>query len=117
MLFEYLLNENYDISDKVSLVSKYLDSNYIKADRDMLDKNYDSVPQMLVIMKDSKGQPSKHVFTLEQLFHKIQYKYQNIITDKEERDKFLWQLTNDWFYNKISKNSVLSNQSYGNPPS
>jgi hypothetical protein len=117
MLIEYLLNENYDITDKVSLVVKYLDSNFFKADKDVLDKNYNITSKALVIVKDSKGQPSKTLLTLEQLFQKIQYQYQNIITNKEERDKFLWQLINDWFYNKISKNSVLSNQSYGNPPS
>lgn len=116
MLIEHLLNENYDIADKVSLVVKYLDSNFFKADKDVLDKDYNIESKALVIVKDSKGQPSKTLLTLEQLFQKLQYQYQNILLDKEERDKLLWQITNDWYYNKISKNSILSNTSYGNSP-
>jgi hypothetical protein len=116
MLIEYLLNENYDIADKVSLVVKYLDSNFFKADKDVFDKNYDIVNKALVIVKDSKGQPSKNLLTIEQLFQKLQYQYKNILLDREERDKLLWQIANDWYNNKISKNSILSNTSYGNPP-
>lgn len=116
MLIEHLLNENYDIADKVSLVVKYLDSNFFKADKDVLDKDYNIESKALVIVKDSKGQPSKTLLTLEQLFQKLQYQYQNILLNKEERDKLLWQITNDWYYNKISKNSILSNTSYGNSP-
>ena len=116
MLIEYLLNENYDIADKVSLVVKYLDSNFFKADKDVFDKNYDIVNKALVIVKDSKGQPSKNLLTIEQLFQKLQYKYKNILLDREERDELLWQIANDWYNNKISKNSILSNTSYGNPP-
>ena len=116
MLIEYLLNENYDIADKVSLVVEYLDSNFFKADKDVFDKNYDVVNKELVIVKDSKGQPSKNLLTIEQLFQKLQYQYKNILLDREERDKLLWQIANDWYNNKISKNSILSNTSYGNPP-
>lgn len=116
MLIEYLLNENYDIADKVSLVVKYLDSNFFKADKDVFDKNYDIVNKALVIVKDSKGQPSKNLLTIEQLFQKLQYQYKNILLDREERNKLLWQIANDWYNNKISKNSILSNTSYGNPP-
>ena len=116
MLIEYLLNENYDIADKVSLVVKYLDSNFFKADKDVFDKNYDIVNKALVIVKDSKGQPSKNLLTIEQLFQKLQYQYKNILLDREERDKLLWQIANDWYNNKISKNSILSSTSYGNPP-
>ena len=116
MLIEYLLNENYDIADKVSLVVKYLDSNFFKADKDGFDKNYDIVNKALVIVKDSKGQPSKNLLTIEQLFQKLQYQYKNILLDREERDELLWQIANDWYNNKISKNSILSNTSYGNPP-
>ena len=116
MLIEYLLNEKYDIADKVSLVVKYLDSNFFKADKDVFDKNYDIVNKALVIVKDSKGQPSKNLLTIEQLFQKLQYQYKNILLDREERDKLLWQIANDWYNNKISKNSILSNTSYGNPP-
>ena len=68
------------------------------------DKNYDIVNKALVIVKDSKGQPSKNLLTIEQLFQKLQYQYKNILLDREERDELLWQIANDWYNNKISKN-------------
>ena len=112
LLFEYLLNENYDLSSKIELVKNYLDKNYIKADTDVLNKDNDMEKQYYVIMLDTNKQPSKHVLTLKQLFEKLQYKYQRILTDKNERDKFLWQIVNDWYFKKTSKNNSLSNTKY-----
>ena len=59
-----------------------------------------------LIVKDSKGQPSKNLLTIEQLFQKLQYQYKNILLDKRRKDELLWQITNDWYNNKISKNSI-----------
>ena len=98
----------YGLSDKVNIIKKYLDNNFIKADYDSMDDNGDMKSNSLVIMKDTKQQPTQHRMTLEQLFEKLKYKYQNIITNKEERDKFLWQLVNDWYNNRISKNGNLT---------
>lgn len=108
-LFETILQESiYGLSDKVNIIKKYLDNNFIKADYDSMDDNGDMKTNSLVIMKDTKQQPTQHRMTLEQLFEKLKYKYQNIITNKEERDKFLWQLVNDWYNNRISKNGNLT---------
>lgn len=108
-LFETILQESiYGLSDKVNIIKKYLDNNFIKADYDSMDVNGDMKSNSLVIMKDTKQQPTQHRMTLEQLFEKLKYKYQNIITNKEERDKFLWQLVNDWYNNRISKNGNLT---------
>lgn len=108
-LFETILQESiYGLSDKVNIIKKYLDNNFIKADYDSMDDNGDMKSNSLVIMKDTKQQPTQHRMTLEQLFEKLKYKYQNIITNKEERDKFLWQLVNDWYNNRISKNGNLT---------
>ena len=95
-------------SDKVNIIKTYLDNNYIKADIDDLDNNGNMSTVNLVIMLDTKKQPTKHRLTLKQLYEKLQYKYQNIISDKIERNNFLWQLVNDWYYNRISKNGNLS---------
>ena len=108
-LFETILQESiYGLSDKVNIIKKYLDNNFIKADYDSMDDNGDLKSNSFVIMKDTKQQPTQHRMTLEQLFEKLKYKYQNIITNKEERDKFLWQLVNDWYNNRISKNGNLT---------
>lgn len=95
-------------SNKVYIIKKYLDSNFIKADIEELNDKGDLEKKPLVIMLDSKMQPTENRMTLEQLYYKVQYKYQNIIQNKKERNKFIWNVINDWFYNKITKNNNLS---------
>lgn len=107
-LFEMLMNEGFGYSGKVAIIKKYLDTHFIKADIEQLNNEGDMEKQPIVIMLDSKMQPTEHRMTLEQLYYKIQYKYQNIISNKEERNKFIWNTINDWFYNKITKNNNLS---------
>jgi hypothetical protein len=107
-LFEMLMNEGFGYSSKVAIIKKYLDTHFVKADIEQLNKEGDMEKKPLVIMLDSKMQPTENRLTLEQLYYKIQYKYQNIISNKEERNKFIWNTINDWFYNKITKNNNLS---------
>ena len=74
-LFETILQESiYGLSDKVNIIKKYLDNNFIKADYDSMDDNGDMKSNSLVIMKDTKQQPTQHRMTLEQLFEKLKYK-------------------------------------------
>lgn len=107
-LFELLINEDYGYSSKVKIIKDYLNTHYIKADIEKLDDKGDMKKQPIVIMLDTKMQPTENSLTLEQLYYKVQYKYQNIIPNKEERNKFIWNVINDWFYNKITKNNNLS---------
>ena len=107
-LFELLMNESMGYSSKVNAIKKYLDKHFVKADIEQLNKEGDMEKQPIVIMLDSKMQPTENRLTLEQLYYKLQYKYQNIISNKEERNKFIWNTINDWFYNKITKYGNLS---------
>lgn len=97
------------LSDKVLIIKKYLDDHYIKADIESLDsESGDLKKDDLVIMLDSRKEPTEHRLSLEQLYYKVQEKYKNIISDKKERNMFLWQVINDWFRNKITKYGTLS---------
>lgn len=107
-IFELLINESFGYSNKVRIIKDYLDKHYIKADIEKLDDKGDMSKQPIVIMLDSKMQPTENSLNLEQLYYKVQYKYQNILPNKEERNKFIWNVINDWFYNKITKNNNLS---------
>ena len=107
-LFEALINESLGYSNKVAIIKNYLDSNFIKADVEQLNKDGDLEKTKLVIMLDSQKQPTEHRLTLEQLYYKLQYKFQNILSDKKERNIFIWNTINDWYNNKISKYNNLS---------
>ena len=107
-IVELLMSESMGYASKVAILKQYLDKHFIKADIEQLNKEGDLEKQPLVIMLDSKMQPTENRMTLEQLYYKLQYKYQNIISNKEERNKFIWNTINDWFYNKITKNNNLS---------
>ena len=107
-LFELLINESLGYSNKVSIIKNYLDNNYIKADIESLNDNGDLEKENVVIMLDSKKEPTEYRLTLEQLYYKLQYKFQKIISNKEERNQFIWDVINDWFNNKITKYNNLS---------
>lgn len=98
----------YGYANKVNIIKNYLDKNFIKADFESLNDKGDLEKQNLVIMLDSRKQPTEHRLTLEDLYYKLQYKFQKILANKEERNKFIWNVINDWFNNKISKYGNLS---------
>lgn len=107
-LFETLINESLGYSSKVAIIKNYLDNNFIKADFEQLNKEGDLEKQQLVIMLDSQKQPTEHRLSLEQLYYKLQYKFQRILSNKKERNVFIWNTINDWYNNKITKNNNLS---------
>lgn len=107
-LFEMLINEGLGYSNKVNIIKNYLDNNFIKADIEQLNDKGDMEKQNIVIMLDSKREPTEHRLTLEQLYYKLQYKFQKIISNKNERNQFIWNVINDWFNNKITKYNNLS---------
>lgn len=107
-LFEMLINEGLGYSNKVNIIKNYLDKNFIKADIEQLNDKGDMEIQNIVIMLDSKREPTEHRLTLEQLYYKLQYKFQKIISNKNERNQFIWNVINDWFNNKITKYNNLS---------
>lgn len=107
-LIMHVVNESYGYANKVKIITNYLDNNFIKADVETLNDNGDMEKQNIVIMLDSKKEPTENRLTLEQLYYKLQYKYQNILSDKKERNIFIWNTINDWFNNRITKNGNLS---------
>ena len=99
------INENY--INKVSVVKKFLDNTFVKADMSTI--NDEGLPQKkpIVGMKDNNGNVVKNL-SPQQLFYLIQNKFKHIYLDKEKRDKFLKQIIIDWYNNKISKEGLLS---------
>ena len=102
-----LLNESY--SDKVIMIKNFLDSNFMRATftksgDDGLKKNVGVFVQL-----DSNRLPTDTQLTAETVFDIVQNKFNNILTDKNERDRFIIRVMKDWYSNsKDLKNGTLS---------
>ena len=102
-----ILRESY--SDKAIMIKNFLDSNFMRATftktgDDGLKKNVGIFVQL-----DSNRLPTDTQLTAETVFDIIQNKFNNILTDKKERDRFIIQVMKDWYNNaKDLKNGTLS---------
>lgn len=112
VLAEAIINEYTDFS-KEGAVVKYLNAHYAKplgkitAQQENEFGEY--VEKPMVVPLDANLQPVENkALTLEQLFERLQYRFQKLFADKTERDTFLKQVIDDWYYNNISKFGSLS---------
>ncbi len=99
-----IVNESY--SNKVELVKRYLDNNFMRA---TFEKDGVNVG---IFVKLSNGIPTSKSYWKNDIIDILDERFNNIISDKEERYKFLNQLTDDWYNNKITKYGNLSTYSY-----
>lgn len=97
---EIILQESY--SDKVELVKKYLDNNFMRA---TFEKDGENVG---IFVKLSNHLPTEKSYWKQDVLDILDKEFNNIINDKKERGGFLNQLLDDWYNNKISKYGSLS---------
>ncbi len=97
----------YPNADKVLFIKKYLDKNFQRQSLDDIDSNGYPCISPSVIMMSSNGQPLKTMQPSEFLMF-LDDKFHKMISDEGDRKKFLKQVIKDWYYNKISKNGLLS---------
>ena len=95
-----ILQESY--SDKVELVKKYLDNNFMRA---TFEKDGDNIG---IFVKLSNHLPTEKSYWKQDVLDILDREFNNLVTDKKERDGFLSQLLDDWYNNKISKYGSLS---------
>ena len=95
-----IIEESY--SDKVELVRKYLDNNFMRA---TFEKDGENVG---IFVKLSNHLPTEKSYWKQDVLDILNKEFNKIITDKKERDGFLSQLLDDWYNNKISKYGSLS---------
>ena len=88
-------------------IKKYLDKNFIKQELDDIDENGYPTKDKTVMMLSTSGQPIK-TLKISDLLMLLDDKFQMMISNKKDRIKFLKQVISDWYYNKISKNGLLS---------
>lgn len=95
-----IIEESY--SDKVELVKKYLDNNFMRA---TFEKDGENVG---IFVKLSNHLPTDKSYWKQDVLDILDKQFNNIIIDKKERNGFLSQLLDDWYNKKISKYGSLS---------
>lgn len=99
-----IIEESY--SDKVELVKKYLDGKFMRA---TFEKDGENVG---IFIKLSNGLPTEKSYWKQDVLDILDRDFNNLITDKKERDGFLNQVLDDWYNNKISKYGSLSSYNW-----
>ena len=110
-LKQRLSEQHFVEPDKVKIVQKYLDDNFVRGSMPALGE--DGYPKMIGVvgMKFKDGNVAKNM-TATQLFYLLQDKFNKIYEDPKQRDAFLKKIVVDWYYEKISKTGLLSKNSY-----
>lgn len=103
-----IMNEAFCPSaDKVLHIKKYLDDNFSRQELDDIDTNGFPSKDKTVVMLSKEKQPIK-TMKISDLLMLLDDKFQMMISDKNDRTKFLKQVISDWYYNNITKDGLLS---------
>lgn len=107
-LIENILQEAfYPTSDKVLAIKSYLDKNFKKQELDSLDGNGYPIKEKTVMLLSKEKQPLK-TLNMKELLRLLDDKFHKMISDNDDRKKFLKQVIVDWYRNNIKSNGILS---------
>lgn len=108
VLEQAVIAETYGgMGELVGKVKDYLDKHFARAKSTVMGNDGRPNTDEVVAWLDDYKQVVK-TLTDVQLFDVIQDEFKGIMTNKEERDKFLKQVIKDWYSHKITKNNSLS---------
>jgi hypothetical protein len=104
-------SKNFVEPQKVLVVKKFLDDNFVRAAVPTIGNDGYSKTLLIIGMKGSDGKVIRNMYA-QQLFDLLQDKFKNIYLDKQKRDNFLKRVMKDWYDKKITKNGLLSVNTY-----
>ena len=99
-----ILRESY--SDKIDLVKRFLDKNFMRASTQKDGKDVG------LFVKLNGNIPTDESLWKQDVLDILDDEFNNIISDKKERDGFLSQLVDDWYNKKITKYGSLSRYNF-----
>lgn len=99
-----ILRESY--SDKIDLVKRFLDKNFMRASTQKDCKDVG------IFVKLNGNIPTDESLWKQDVLDILDDEFNNIISDKKERDGFLSQLVDDWYNKKITKYGSLSRYNF-----
>lgn len=107
-LVNYIIKEmTYTIEpNKVLLVKKYLDKNFQKGKLDKFGDN--GMPTSMPVVGMLVNNEVVKNLTARQLLDVLEDEFRGMFNDKDKLKKFLTQVLKDWYYNRISKEGLLS---------
>ncbi len=97
MLTHILKEESVYMGDKEDIVKTWLNNHYKQMEMDTIGENGLPIKQKVVSTLDTNKQLTKNIIDLKKLFFILQANFKNILTDKKERDNFLWITLNKWY--------------------
>lgn len=109
-LIGMMLNEEktYPVEpEKVLVVKKYLDKNFIRGNFSSINANGDIENSPIAGMKNQKTGKVEVNMYKSQVFDKIEAEFKNIYDDKIRRTKFLKTVVDYWFKDKITPQGLL----------
>lgn len=109
-LIGMMLNEEkvYPVEpEKVLVVKKYLDKNFIRGNYSNINANGDIENAPIAGMKNQVTGKVEINMYKSQVFDKVEAEFKNIYDDKVRRTKFLKTVLDYWFKDKISPNGLL----------
>ena len=109
-LIGMMLNEEkvYPVEpEKVLVVKKYLDKNFIRGNYSNINANGDIENAPIAGMKNQMTGKVEINMYKSQVFDKVEAEVKDIYEDKVRRTKFLKTVLDYWFKNKISANGLL----------
>ena len=109
-LIGMLLNEEkvYPVEpEKVLVVKKYLDKNFIRGNYSNINANGDIENAPIAGMKNQVTGKVEINMYKSQVFDKVEAEFKDIYEDKVRRTKFLKTVLDYWFKDKISANGLL----------
>ena len=105
-------SENYYVdTQKVLLVTKYLDKTFSRGKMNGMSPNGYPTKTNVIGMKGNDGEVIKNM-SFEQALDLLEDKFHYIYTNKEKRERFLKAVLNDWYDKKITREGMLSKNSY-----
>ena len=93
--------------EKVLLVKKFLDTNFKRGEIENLGPDGFPAKMRIVGMLSSNGEVLRNMYET-QLEDLLIERFKNMFLDKVERQKFLHQVMDDWFSDKIGMFGNLS---------
>ena len=99
-----ILRESY--SDKIDLVKRFLDKNFMRASTQKDGKDVG------IFVKLNGNIPTDESLWKQDVLDILDDEFNNIISDKKERDGFLSQSVDDWYNKKITKYGSLSRYNF-----
>lgn len=107
LISDLLMETFYPTSEKVLAIKDYLDTNFARQNLDSLDGNGYPIKEKTVMLLSKEKQPLK-TMNMKELLRLLDDKFHRMITDDNDRRKFLKQVITDWYNNNIKRNGVLS---------